>query len=226
MIQLASGNIPCKKIFMKMKPSVEIFCERGLLSWQLIALLIVSAVPLLELPAEAQEVCGSSNSPSYGDRASATRRTVELPDIGVAVAIPENYRTMQMQNGAVRILHPSAFDMLQCLARGGRGGHGIYSETIKLVEDDLTMNLREQATSLGGYNQGPDGRKMPTASQVIPYEKGGLSGYIVASEYGYGASFLGAIAGRDSLVEVSAGCDCQVGIDAITDLLPHITVLN
>ena len=213
-------------MFGEIQPSIKIFFKGSFLSYQLATLFAVSSVASIGLPAKAQQFCDASNSASYGERASETRRTVELSNLGVAVAIPENYRTMQLQSGAVRILHPSDFDMLQCLARGGQGGHGMYVETIEIVEDDLMMDLQEQATWLAGYSERANGSRIPAAAQVIPYEKDGLSGYIVASEIGYSASFLGVIPGRDSLLKVSAGCDCKVGVDAITDLLPNITLLD
>lgn len=213
-------------MFGVMQPSIKIFFKGSLLSCQLAALFAVSSIASMGLPAKAQQLCDASNSDSYGEQASETRRTVELSNLGVAVAIPENYRIMQLQSGAVQILHPSDFDMLQCLARGGRGGHGMYVETIEIVEDDSTMDLKEQATWLAGYSEGADGRRIPAATQVIPYEKDGLSGYIVANELGYSASFLGVIPGHDSLLEVSTGCDCEIGVDAITDLLPNITLLD
>ena len=213
-------------MFSKLKPSGRIFLKRSLFAWPLAALFVASAVSSVGRPAKAQQSCDSSNSPSYAEPASETRRTVELSRFGVAVAIPENYRTMQLQSGTVRILHPANFDMLQCIARGGRGGHGLYSETIDLVDDDLTMSLREQATWLAGYSENRDGSRTPAATQVIPYEKDRLSGYIVASEFGYSVSFLGAIPGRDSLLKVSAGCDCEVDVEAVTELLSNITVTN
>jgi hypothetical protein len=204
----------------------KILPRKGLFVWPLVALCVANGVALMGVTAKAQQLCDSSNSASYGERASETRRTVELSGLGVTVAIPENYRTMEMQSGAVRILHPADFEMLQCTARGGRGGHGFYSATIGLVGDDQTMNLREQATWLAGYSQNRDGSRTPIATQIIPYEKDKLSGYIVTSETGYSVSFLGAIAGRESLLEVSAGCDCEVDVEAVTELLFHITVTD
>lgn len=211
---------------MKMKFSTTTFIKKILLVCHVTTLSTASFVSLMSVPVKAQQICDSSNSASYGARPSETRRTVELPSIGIAIAIPENYRTMQLQDGAVQIVHPSTFDMIQCTAGGGRGGHGFYYERINSVEDDLTMDLREQATWLGGYSERSDGSRVPTATEVIPYEKDGLSGYIVASSFGYGASFLGIIPGQDSLLEVSAGCDCQVGVDAIEELLPYITLMD
>lgn len=213
-------------MFLKIKPLGKILTRRRLFAWPLVALCVANAVALMGMSAKAQQLCDSSRSPSYGEPASETRRTVELSGLGVTVAIPENYRTMKLQGGAVRILHPADFDMIQCTARGGQGGHGLYSEIIDLVADDQTMNLREQATWLAGYSQNRDGSRTPAATQIIPYEKDKLSGYIVTNEAGYSVSFLGAIPGRDSLLEVFAGCDCEVDVEAITELLSHITVMD
>ena len=213
-------------MFLKMKPFSRILSKRSLFAWQLTALFVASAVISVGKPVKAQQLCDSSNSPSYTEPASETRRTVELSRFGIAVAIPENYRTMQLQNGSIKILHPADFDMLQCIARGGRGGHGFYSETIDLVADDLTMGLRDQATWLVGYSENRDGSRTPIATQIIPYEKDRLSGYVVADKIGYSVSFLGAIPGRDLLLQVSAGCDCEVDVEAVTELLSNITVTN
>lgn len=158
--------------------------------------------------------------------ASTTTRTLALQEWGIAVEIPENYRSMKLQNGAVMILHPDDFQMIQCIAQGGRGGHGFYSETIELVPDDLTMDLREQAIWMMGYGTNAEGDRVPIPHNIIPYQKGSISGYIVTSQSGYGVSFLGTIPNQSRLLQVSAACDCEVGIESVTDLLENITLLN
>lgn len=198
--------------------------KKSLLISQLATLFVINAVVHVT-SANAQQICGSSNSSSHGERPSETRRTVELADFSVAVSIPDNYRTMRLQNGAVHILHPSAFDMLQCSARGGRGGHGYYFESLESVKDDLTIDLEEQAIRLGGYNQGRNDGNFST-TQVIPYEQGKLKGYIVKGRAGFGVSFLGVIPRRNELLKASVGCDCQVEIEDLTELLSNITVMN
>ncbi|MFP4299104.1 MAG: hypothetical protein ACLFT0_14880 [Spirulinaceae cyanobacterium] len=140
--------------------------------------------------------------------------------------IPENYRAMELQNGAVMILHPDDFEMIQCIAQGGRGGHGFYSETIELVPDDLTMDLREQASRMMGYGTNAQGDRVPSSDRIIPYQKGPISGYIVTSQIGYAVSFLGTIPNQSRLLQVSASCDCEVDIESVTDLLESMTLLN
>ncbi|MEL6554403.1 MAG: hypothetical protein AAFQ63_13185 [Cyanobacteria bacterium J06621_11] len=190
------------------------------------AALFALSVLFSSLPVKAQQFCSASDSPSYGEPPAEIRRTVELANLGVAVSIPENYRTIPLQNDAIQIVHPSIFDMLQCLGSGGQGGHGYYFETINLVEDDLTMDLEAQATWLAGYNERRDGTREPLANQIIPYENNEFSGYIVTNEQGYDVNFLGVIPGYDSLLEVSAQCDCQVDVAVMSKLLSDISVLD
>lgn len=158
--------------------------------------------------------------------AAETTRTVELPDFGISVEIPENYRAMKLQDGSVQILHPDDFEWLQCIARGGTGAHGYYSETIEQVEPDPSMSLREQAIWSVGYAINPDGRRRPAVGDVTPYQQNGLNGYVVSSMSGYGVAFLGTSPNSDQLLRVSASCDCEVEADAVTELLSGIKPLN
>ena len=171
----------------------------------------------------AQPICSTDGD--YEQTASTTR-TLALREWGIAVEIPENYRSMKRQDGAVMILHPDDFDMIQCIAQGGRGGHGYYAETIELVPDDLSMDLREQARWTMGYGTNAQGDRVPVSERIIPYQKGRISGYIVTSQSGYGVSFLGTIPNQSRLLQVSASCDCDVDIESVTDLLESMTLLN
>ncbi|MEC4806508.1 MAG: hypothetical protein SAJ12_17590 [Jaaginema sp. PMC 1079.18] len=158
--------------------------------------------------------------------AATTTRTLTLREWGIAVKIPENYRSMKLENGSVMILHPDDFQMIQCVTQGGRGGHGFYSETIELVPDDLTMDLREQARWTMGDRINTQGDRIPSSDRIIPYQKGRISGYIVTAYSGYAVSFLGTIPNQSRLLQVSASCDCDVDVESVTDLLENITLLN
>ncbi|MDB9525546.1 hypothetical protein PN498_06070 [Oscillatoria sp. CS-180] len=178
--------------------------------WLIVALAL-SAIAFSPVRAQSQELCepdGNYESPSE------TLRTVELPELGVSVSIPENYRTMKLQNGAVQILHPDDFEWIQCVANGGRGGGGYYFEMIQKVMPDPTLNLQEQAS-----------RMMGSDIQIMAYQQNGLEGYIVNSVYGYNVAFLGTIPGYQHLIEVSAGCDCEIEVEAVTDLLSEVRPL-
>lgn len=177
------------------------------------------------LPALAQEPEYCSTDGDFEPPAE-TLRTVALPDFGIAVEIPSNYRTMKRQDGIVEILHPDDFEMLQCIAQGGLGASGYYSETIQLVEPDPSITLREQAIWSVGYGFDANGRRIPAYSQITEYNQNSLSGYIVQSISGYSVTFLGTYPGGSKLLDVTAGCDCDVDMQAVIDVLSNITALD
>ncbi|HIK44732.1 MAG TPA: hypothetical protein IGR64_07550 [Leptolyngbyaceae cyanobacterium M65_K2018_010] len=166
--------------------------------------------------------------PDDGDfePAAETLRAVNLPDFGIVVAIPSNYRTMKRQDGSVLILHPDDFAMLQCVAQGGYGARGFYSETIQLVAPDPAMPLQEQAIWSLGHQDDTAGRRRPAYSQIRTYNQNGFSGYLVQSLSGYVVTFLGTYPGGRQLLEVSAGCDCPVEMQDVERLLSNITRLD
>jgi hypothetical protein len=43
---------------------------------------------------------------------------------------------------------------------------------------------------------------------------------------GFSVVFLGTVPGLDHLIQVSAGCDCEVEIEDVTRLLDHIYPLE
>lgn len=158
--------------------------------------------------------------------AAETRREVTLPDLGVVVSIPANYRAMKLQSGAVEILHPDDFEWIQCLVRGGRGAHGYYSEKINTVLPEPSQTLEEQASWTVGYSFDEDGDRVPGATQVMPHQQNGFNGYIATSMTGYSVVFLGTMPGSDNLLRVSAGCDCEVEMDDVIELLTYIRPLE
>lgn len=201
-----------------MKPTAQ-----ALTAVTTVALLMGAIAPSTTQAQPEQEWCETDGD--Y-EPAADTLRTVELPDFNIAVSIPENYRLMRRQNGEVEIAHPDDYEWLQCLARGGSGGHGYYSERINRVERDPSMSLREQAIWSVGYRTHADGSRTPSATQVFPYQANGIDGYIATSQTGYSVTFLGTVPGLDGLLKVSAGCDCGVDIEDVADLLLNIRPLE
>ena len=179
---------------------------------------------LLLNPVQAQPRACSSDG-NYEPR-SSTFRTVTLPDFGIEVDIPSNYRTMRRENGQVEILHPDDFAMLQCIAQGGHGGHGYYGESIALVNPDPSMSLRDQAMGSMGYSTDKNGNRKPFATKVLSYDKGDLSGYVATSYVGYAVVFMGTLPGRNQILEVTAFCDCDVSVEDLTNLLANIRLIK
>ena len=189
----------------------------------LFSLLALCALMASPTAAQAVDFCGTDGD--Y-EPAAETLRTLELPNFGIAVEIPSNYRAMLRQNGEVEILHPDDFAMLQCLAQGGAGAHGYYSETIQLVTPDPDLSLREQAIWSVGYGFDENDNRIPAYADIVEYNQGDLSGYIVQSLSGYAVTFLGTYPGSRQLLEVSAGCDCSVEIEDVTEVLSRIMLLE
>ena len=175
-------------------------------------------------PVQAQSRACSSDG-NYEPR-SSTFRTVKLPDFGIEVDIPSNYRTMRRENGQVEILHPDDFAMVQCIAKGGYGGHGYYGESIALVKPDPSMSLRDQVMRSMGYSTDKDGNRKPFVTEVLSYDKGDLSGYIATSYIGYAVVFMGTLPGRNQILEVTAYCDCDVSVEELTHLLGNIRLMR
>ena len=156
---------------------------------------------------------------------SSTSRTIQLPDFGIEVDIPSNYRTMRRENGQVEILHPDDFAMLQCIAKGGYGGHGYYGESIELVKPNRSMSLKDQTMRSMGYSTDAQGNRKPIA-EVSNYDEGDFSGYIATSEIGYAVIFMGKIPGRSQLLQVTVFCDCEVSVEDLTNLLGNIRLMK
>ncbi|HBL11782.1 MAG TPA: hypothetical protein DD379_10290 [Cyanobacteria bacterium UBA11162] len=191
-------------------------------TWETTGLLCSTAFWLLsscltQQSTSAQTICEPDGN--YEPPSSAYK-TIELENFGISVDIPDNYRAMKRQDGSVEILHPDDYQWIQCIVNGGSGGGGYYSETIRLVEDDMTLNLREQAIELLGDSLNPN------ANQILTYENNGISGYIVTYISDYSVSFLGIIPGQSKLLEVTASCDCQVEVQDVTEVLNRIRVLR
>jgi hypothetical protein len=157
---------------------------------------------------------------------SSSLRTIRLEQFGIQVSIPENFRTILRQNNTVEIVHPDDFAMIECVAQGGRGGHGYYSEMIRLVSQDPSLSLREQAIWSVGYGYDINQNKIPIATQVIEYNQLPLSGYIVTSRTGSSVNFVGNVTGRTEILYIDASCDCLVEVKNLTTLLSRIQPLN
>ncbi|NJO19314.1 MAG: hypothetical protein HC838_03500 [Spirulinaceae cyanobacterium RM2_2_10] len=160
-------------------------------------------------PSSAQPLCDTGEA--Y-EPAATTQRTVDLPQFGLTIQIPSNYRTWQRQDGTVEILHPQTYDFVRCVAAGGLGGRGYYAESIREVARDRQRSLYQSALDLGG-----------AGSTVEPYTSEWFSGYLVQSDIGYHVAFVFARPERpNDFLVVAATCDCQIEVEAVTDLIAQM----
>ncbi|NEO28691.1 MAG: hypothetical protein F6K03_17900 [Kamptonema sp. SIO4C4] len=171
-------------------------------------------------PVQAQTNRCPEEEKYEGVEPAATSRIVELPDFGIQVEIPSNYRTMLFQNGEVGILHPATFAYIQCVVRGDAYGRGFYADIISQIESEPTVELREQAVRYMESN-GAD------VSNLERYEQGELSGYIVEHQGGFsGATFFGFSPKNNNILMIGPSCDCDTDVEDLTDLLSRIQVLE
>jgi len=197
----------------------------SLKSLGLLAVLSLSVnIPSSSVVAQPGEDCFRYHDGHY-EPASTTTRTIELSDLGIRVQIPENYRSMSMEDGSVRIVHPDDFAWLECVARGGFGGGGYYYESISRVEREPGMTLLQQARFQVGSRRQQDGSLFPTGIIQGRYQRSGLDGYIVRSETGLGVAFLGTVNDSRELIRISPSCDCEVILEDLADLLSRISAI-
>lgn len=155
--------------------------------------------------------------------ASKTYRTARLPELRIEVDIPSNYKTMKRRDGSVWILHRLDFEHLQCIAKGGGGGRGLYYEDIRLVGRDRSVTLKDQAIKLVGN------RSERSGIRLLKYQKNNISGYLidVPSPVFNHAAFVGTIKGwENKILQIDASCDCDTKLRDVQGLLNRIRVLQ
>ena len=179
---------------------------QSLASWTVAVLLTSTLAPI---PVQAQSERIRDISEGSEDPANTTR-VAEIPEFGISVTIPENYRTMKFEDGSVQVMPPNVYRWFQCLASGGVAYHGYYFEEIQQVAPASSMSLRAQISEIAGNSSSAD---------MMVYQQNGLDGYVAAYPDGWGAVFLGKVPGSDQLLQVSTGCDCEVGVESVLELL-------
>jgi len=144
---------------------------------------------------------------------SETLRTLEIPRFGINIDIPENYRTLALNNGSVQILDPGSFELVSCLARGGETpfARGMSSFTIHLDNNPRNLSLLRLAQQDGLYD-GNSYRYNLSGTEVVIAESGG--GYSV------GAWFTPPRI--DGVVVMEVSCDCEVDRNDIVFELDRI----
>ncbi|NJO11837.1 MAG: hypothetical protein HC873_21920 [Leptolyngbyaceae cyanobacterium SL_1_1] len=149
-----------------------------------------------------QELCRD-----IGEVASSeTLRTLELPQFGINIDIPENYRALARNDGSVEILDPGNFELASCVARGGEVtfGRGTSSFTIRLVNNSRNLPLLTLSQQEGGY----DGNH-------YRYNLVGTQAIITESSTGYYVGAWFAPPTIDDVVVMEVSCDCELSRDDI-----------
>jgi hypothetical protein len=148
--------------------------------------------------------------------AAETTRELKLPQFGVALTIPSNFRSILRNNGAVEIVNPGTYQVLTCVAQGGQAlGRGYTSIIVRSANNSKNLELQqfvEQNTRLQG--------------QISPYALGNQSGYLVQSRSDSSAQFWFKPVDRSDVVVISAGCDCRGMRDRLVSILDQSSLFT
>lgn len=162
-------------------------------------------------------IAQSSYCPDPGPiPATETTRELELPQFGVSLTIPSNFRSILRNNGAVEIVNPGTYQVLTCVAQGGRAlGRGYASIIVRSVNNSENLELQQfvgQNTRLQG--------------QISPYALGDQPGYLVQSRSDNSAQFWFKPVDRSDVIRISAGCDCRGMRDRLISILDRSSLLT
>ena len=130
----------------------------------LTAVLVVNTFGLLPSPpAIAQSGYCADPGPIP---AAETTRELDLPQFGVTLTIPSNFRSILRNNGVVEIVNPGTYQVLTCVAQGGQAlGRGYASIIVRSIVNN-SENLELQ----------------PVCCSKIPAFKGSISPYALGDQ--------------------------------------------
>ncbi|NJR40209.1 MAG: hypothetical protein HC781_17010 [Leptolyngbyaceae cyanobacterium CSU_1_4] len=142
-------------------------------------------------------------------------KELELPQFGVVLSIPANFRSILRNNGAVEIVNPGTYEVLTCVAQGGQAlGRGYASVIVRAINNSEQLNLQqfvEQNTRLQGH--------------VSSYSLGDRQGYLVESRSDNSAQFWINSPNHLEVIVISAGCDCKGMRDRLVSILDRSSLL-
>ncbi|WOD36960.1 hypothetical protein [Nodosilinea sp. E11] len=164
-------------------------------------------------PAIAQ----SSYCPDPGPiPAAETTRELELPQFGVALTIPSNFRAILRNDGTVEVVNPGTYQVLTCVAQGGQAlGRGYASVIVRSVNNSENLKL-QQFVERNTHFQG----------QISPYTLDDQIGYLVQSRSDSSAQFWLQLVNRSDVVVISAGCSCRGMRDRLISILDRSSLIT
>ncbi|MBD2115039.1 hypothetical protein [Leptolyngbya subtilissima] len=148
--------------------------------------------------------------------AAETNRELELPKFGMTLTIPSNFRAILRNNGEVEIVNPGTYQVLTCVAQGGRAlGRGYASIIVRSVNNSENLELQqfvEQNTNFQG--------------QISPYALDDQIGYLVQSRSDSSAQFWLQLVDRSDVVVISAGCSCRGMREHLISILDQSSLIT
>lgn len=190
-----------------------------LLSFALTESALIAMPPVL---AQADNPCQNTDAVLPTE----TMRRLELEQFGVAVMIPENYRAMLLNSGAVQVLDPGTYNLIRCEAIGGDPlGRGYSSLLIRGESAEANQSL-EAAVRADVYAERPETATGPPSQCISPYPLGERQGYLVQPPTQRHAEFwIEPEVGADITV-LETSCDCAGMVERLTEVLDRTTLLS
>ncbi|TVQ23325.1 MAG: hypothetical protein EA367_02535 [Leptolyngbya sp. DLM2.Bin15] len=169
--------------------------------------------------APGQEIC--EDNP---ERPSSIRKTVDVPELGIKVDIPENYRVAVMPEGIHfrgphEIISESEFERFSCIARGGLAyGRGRFFEMLSIVDNPSGMSadtLIDSTIQASMYGRSPravyQGDSFNAVAALAPSSMSAAAWLLIPS--------------TQQVLFIEIGCDCPIAIDDVFYRLSTISFL-
>lgn len=149
---------------------------------------------------------------------SIQTKAIELKKFGIKIQIPQNFRTILTSKGEVWILNPVDYELLTCSTSGGIGGRGMYYSFIRSIQNTENLSLRTVVLKQYGSNSSTESLQLSNLSGLLAEETPGRG---VSS-----SSFFVKVPGIKNIVEIGAGCDCDVKPENIKAFLKTVSLLR
>ena len=192
------------------------------------AVLGATTAPEMEPASSVQRIAQADNPCQSTDTVlpSESMRRLELDDFGVAVMIPENYRAILLNSGAIKIVDPGTYNLIRCQAIGGDPlGRG-YSELLIRREPMPADQSLEEIVRADIYSDRPDSITGPPNQCISPYPLEDQEGVLVQSPSQRHAEFWIQPPATGTVTVLETSCDCQGMVERLTEVLSRTTLLE
>ncbi|MBF2084468.1 hypothetical protein [Thermoleptolyngbya sp. C42_A2020_037] len=170
--------------------------------------LLSIGIPLLpqrSAPTDVASEPGSAVCPDVAEVPASDRlRTLELPQLGVAIAIPENFKIRTLPDGTVEVLDPGTFEVLRCVEQGGRAiaPRGMYSFRIRSLPNPANLALPDFLRQQGEADPSAQSGNL----DAIPV-------LITRPEPGYTVRAWFRSPDSQTVIVLAESCDCELEYD-------------
>lgn len=187
----------------------------------IISLTLAGAVPAVPLLAQADNPCQNTDPVLPAD----TMRRLTLEQFGVAIMIPDNYRAVLLNSGAVQVVDSGTYNLMRCRAIGGNPPGRGYSQLL-IRREPATAPSLEAMVRGDIYESRPGAASGPPREQISPYPLGNRQGYLVQSSTQHHAEFWIEPDVGAEIIVLETSCDCLGMVEYLIDVLDRTKLLS